>query len=297
MSSSWHWWIVIVTLINVLACVWLILWSSRQGDNSKANEDTLDHSWDGNLQERNNPLPRWWLYLFVGTIVWGIGYFVYYPGLGNFAGTGEWSQISQYEAERERIDAVYQQRFAELAAQSYQQLQSNADALNVAHSLYGANCATCHGADARGAKGFPNLTDDDWIWGGSIAAITQSIQQGRQAAMPPWGTVLGEDGTREVVAYVKSLSGLRHSERLATAGKARYDALCVACHGADGNGMQALGAPNLTDDVWLYGSSDDDLTHSVAKGRAGVMPAHDTLLSAEEIKLLTAYVLSLQGGS
>lgn len=293
MTSSWHWFIVIFTVINILACLWLIVWTTRQGDTSKDAMDTLDHSWDGDLRERNNPLPRWWLFLFLGTIIWGFGYLAWYPGLGTYAGAGNWSQIDQYLEERSRIDAVYQAKFDELAKMDYPALSNHPESMEIAGRLYGANCATCHGSDARGARGFPNLTDSDWIWGSTAAAVTQTITNGRIGAMPPWGAALGEDGVNATVAYVKSLAGLAHDETLAATGQTHYNTLCIACHGAQGKGMQILGAPNLTDDVWLYGNADDALAQSIRDGRAGNMPAHSSLLSAQEIKLLTAYVLSL----
>ncbi len=294
MASSWHWFVAIVTIVNIFACIWLILWSSRQGDSSIADTDTLDHTWDGDLCERNNPLPRWWLFLFVGTIIWGIGYLIYYPGLGAYAGTSGWTQQGQYLAERQRIDAVYQQTFSRLAQMDYAQLRVNPEAMDIAGRLYGANCATCHGSDARGAVGFPNLTDGDWLYGDTPTLLTQSIAKGRQGIMPGWAAALGGDeGVKEVSEYVKSLSSMDHNAALAESGKARYGMICVACHGAAGQGMTALGAPNLADSVWLYGSSDEALYHSIGIGRGGVMPAHESLLSSEEIKLLVAYILSL----
>ncbi|MEM1089000.1 MAG: cytochrome-c oxidase, cbb3-type subunit III [Pseudomonadota bacterium] len=297
MSSGWHWYVAAITLINIIACIWLILWSSRQGDAAKANSDTLDHTWDEDLCERNNPLPRWWLYLFVGTIIWGLGYLVYYPGLGAYPGVGGWSQKGQYQAERARIDAVYQEKFASLAALDYKALSQHADGMDIAGRLYGANCATCHGSDARGAVGFPNLTDNDWLYGDSPQVLTHSITLGRQGLMPGWAAALGGDeGVRQTMEYVKSLSGMDHDAAMAGEGQARYNTVCIACHGATGTGMQALGAPNLTDGIWLYGNSDDALYETIAVGRNGVMPAHQTLLSEEEIKLLVAYVMSLGGG-
>lgn len=293
MTSGWHWFIALFTIINIAACLWLIIWSSRQGDTSKGAMDTLDHSWDGDLRERNNPLPRWWLFLFVGTIIWGFGYLAWYPGLGAYEGAGNWSQIGQYEAERERVDAIYQKKFTELAAMDYDQLQQHTESMDIAGRLYAANCSTCHGSDARGAIGFPNLADNDWIWGSDPAAITQTITNGRVAAMPAWGAALGDDGVKATVAYVKSLSGKPHDAALAATGEAHYKTLCIACHGPEGKGMQVLGAPNLTDNTWLYGDSDAMLTQTIANGRAGNMPAHRHLLSAEEIKLLTAYVMGL----
>ena len=293
MSSSWHWFIAIFTVVNIIACVWLIVWTTRQGDAEKGAMDTLDHSWDGDLQERNNPLPRWWLFLFVGTIIWGFGYLAWYPGLGAFAGTSKWTSVDQYLAERERIDAVYQQKFSQLASLDYDELGQHAEGMEIAGRLYGANCATCHGSDARGAKGFPNLADADWIWGSDAATITQTITNGRVAAMPPWGSALGADGVKATVAYVRTLSGKDADAALAEKGKTHYNTLCIACHGPTGKGMQVLGAPNLTDDIWLYGGDEATLTKTISEGRAGNMPAHASLLSAQEIKLLTAYVMAL----
>ena len=293
MSSSWHWFIAIFTVVNIIACLWLIVWTTRQGDAEKGAMDTLDHSWDGDLQERNNPLPRWWLFLFVGTIIWGFGYLAWYPGLGAFAGTSKWTSVDQYLAERERIDAVYQQKFSQLASLDYDALGQHAEGMEIAGRLYGANCATCHGSDARGAVGFPNLADGDWLWGGTAQAVRHTITHGRVAAMPPWGAALGDDGVKATVAYVRSLSGATVEPALAEQGKTHYQTLCMACHGPTGTGMQALGAPNLTDSVWLYGGDVDTLTATISNGRNGNMPAHNALLSDDEITLLTAYVLSL----
>ncbi len=292
MGTGWHWYIALITLINIFACVWLITWSSKQGDASKGSNDTLEHVWDGDLCERNNPLPKWWLYLFVGSIVFALGYLIYYPGLGAFEGTAGWSQASQYEAERARIDAIYQERFDSFAQLDFAALQADESAMGTASRLYASNCSTCHGSDARGALGFPNLTDAEWLYGNDESTLIQSITNGRQGVMPPWGPVLGDDGTVEVVEYVKSMSGTPHDATLAGKGKARYDTICIACHGIDGKGMQVLGAPGLTDSIWLYGGDDEALTISIAEGRMGVMPAHRDLLTAGEIRLLAAFVAS-----
>lgn len=254
---------------------------------------TLDHTWDGDLQERNNPLPRWWLILFVGSIIWGFGYLMWYPGLGAFSGVGGWSQISQYEQERERIDAVYQKKFASLAGLDYEQLINNQEGMNIGARLFGSNCATCHGADGRGATGFPNLSDNDWLYGNSASTIEQTIVNGRNGVMPPWQNVLSESDITAVIEYVKSLSGLKHASSLAKNGETHFQTLCVACHGPNGEGVQAVGGPDLSDHIWLYGQTKEALIKSVAEGRNGVMPTHKHLLSEHEIKLLTAYVLSL----
>lgn len=292
MTQGWHWYVAIFVIANILACLWLIAWTTRQGDSSKESMDTLDHTWDGDLKERNNPLPRWWLYLFVGSIVWGFGYLVWYPGLGDYKGMGEWSQVAQYNAERERVDAIYQETFERFAAMDLQALTQDDEAMTVAGRLFGSNCATCHGSDARGAVGFPNLTDADWQWGGDAQTVRHTIANGRSAAMPPWGAALGDDGVAATVAYVQSLSGQPADSALVTQGEGHFKTMCSACHGATGEGMQMLGAPNLTDDVWLYGGDAQSLAQTIASGRSGNMPAHSTILSENEITLLTAFVLS-----
>lgn len=297
MTSGWHWWVIVLTVVNIAACWWLMAWSARQGDDSKGANDTLDHVWDENLRERNQPLPRWWLMLFHGTIIFSIGYLVLYPGLGNYAGVLGWTQTQQYQTERDAIDDIYAQTFSRLAGLNWQELGASEEARRIGANLFSGNCATCHGADGGGAPGFPSLKDDDWLYGGGEETIVQSIAQGRNGMMTPMGPALEGMGVSvaDMVEKVKSLSGMDHDAEAAARAQGGW-ALCMACHGPEGQGNPALGAPNLSDDIWLYGGSDAAIEASIREGRNGQMPPHDTLLTADQIKVLAAYVKGLSKG-
>ena len=292
-SDFWSWWVIALTLANIVGCWWLISWTSKKREGESATGDTTGHTWDESLQEYNNPLPRWWLWLFHITLVFGLGYLVLYPGLGKYPGVLNWTDTSQYDREMEAADAKYGPIFAQFASRSIEDLAQDSDAVKVGQRLYVNYCATCHGSDAGGARGFPNLTDGDWLWGGTPDAIKTSILNGRQAAMPAWEAALGEQGVDEVTNYVLSLSGRPHDSAKAQAGKARFDTMCAACHMPEGTGNQALGAPNLTDDVWLYGGSPGAVKQTIAAGRNGQMPAHGEFLGEDKVHVLAAYVYSL----
>ena len=294
MPTFWHIYIAAGTLLTIFFCGWLIAWSAKQGPQNKSDEETVGHVWDGDLEEWNNPLPRWWLYLFFITIFWGLGYLVAFPGLGGFKGLIGWSSTGQYEQEiaaaRERYEPIY----AEYAAMDWDALVRHPEARQLGASLYASYCTTCHGSDARGAKGFPNLADDNWQWGSSEQQMIATITNGRVAVMPVLTPALGGDeGIRNMVTYVRSLSGLVEADAAAQAMQPMFTSLCSACHMPDGSGNPALGAPNLTDDVWLYGSSAEDVEYTLRNGRNGVMPAQKTLLGDERIRILAAYVRSL----
>lgn len=300
MTSGWSLFVIVLTVANILACAWMLRWTSKPrapGEKIGGGADT-GHVWDHDLREYNNPLPRWWLWVFYITIVFGLLYLALYPGLGNFAGTRGWTQAKQYDEERAAIEAKAQAILAPLAAMPVGELTGNAQAMSTARNLYLQNCAQCHGSDGGGAKGFPNLANADWQWGGEADTVVATITGGRIAAMPPWGPVLGEQGVNEVVAYVQSLGSQPADAALAAAGKARFETVCAACHGADGKGNPLLGAPNLTDNVWLYGGDAATLKQTITNGRNGQMPAWGEKLGAERIKLLAAYVTKLsQEGS
>jgi len=292
--------VIVFTLANILACVWLMWWTAKRRmvapDKGAAPGDEpkmTGHVWDGDLEEYNNPLPRWWLGLFIITIVFGLVYLILYPGLGSFAGVKKWTQVEQHAAEVADADARLQKHLEGLTDKSIAELAVNDRALGTARNLFGLHCSTCHGSDARGARGFPNLTDNDWLWGGAPDTIYQSIANGRNGVMPPWGAALGESGVEEVAAYVLSLSGRKVPEDMKAAGAPRFQAMCIACHGVDGKGNQQLGAPNLTDDVWLYGGTIESVRDVIANGRSNQMPAHEELLGPMKTKLLAAYVVSL----
>ena len=287
--------ITVAALGNIAAVLWLIWWTAR-GSGKIAPLQTT-HVWDDDLTEYNNPLPRWWLWMFLLTIVFGLGYLLWYPGLGRFAGLGHWTAVSQYNAEDMAARQVLEQRFAAFKGQSLSALSQDPGAMATAKNLFAFNCAACHGSDARGAKGFPNLTDHDWLWGGSEETILQTISQGRDGLMPAWGPVLGHDGVENVLAFVLSLSGRKSdvpvtAEQLG-AGKTTFTTMCAACHGADGKGNQVLGAPNLTDSIWLHGGSVADIRETITLGRVNKMPAHLERLGETKVRLLAAYVWSL----
>jgi cytochrome c oxidase cbb3-type subunit 3 len=284
-----------VTVVNILACLWL-LFALRKKPAEKVQvsaAETTGHVWDEDLREYNNPLPRWWLWLFVITVVFGIAYIVLYPGLGNFAGTLGWSQQEEHDAQAAANEARLQRSLAPFAAQPIAALAQDPAALGVGRNLFANNCATCHGSDARGAPGFPNLVDSDWLWGNAPETIQETIANGRNGVMTPWGPVLGAGGVEDVLAYTLSLSGRSVPAGDTKRGKAQYDLFCVACHGTDGRGIRELGAPNLTDNVWLHGGSLNAIRQTIQLGRVNAMPAHLDRLGELRVRLLTAYVLSL----
>lgn len=290
-SSFWNWFIIIPTVIGILAMFPLIF--GNRGTKVSGEPETMGHKWDEDLEEYNHPLPGWWLNMFVITLVFGIVYLILYPGLGNFAGVLGWTSLGQYEAQVEKAEADYGPLYKKYAAVDIETLSKDPDALKTGERLYANYCAQCHGSDARGAKGFPNLRDQNWLYGGQPEQIRTSLLNGRNGVMPAWVGVLGETGVTEVTEYVYGLNGRDRDEALATKGKVHYDTVCAACHGADGTGNQALGAPNLTDRIWQYGGSRKSITETLTLGRNGQMPAHKDFLGEDRIHVLTAYVYSL----
>jgi cytochrome c oxidase cbb3-type subunit 3 len=297
MSANWSWYIIILTAANILACFWLIRWNSKRRAGEAAEGDTTGHTWDGDLQEYNNPLPRWWLWLFYLTILFAIIYLIIFPGMGNYKGTSKWSEVGQYKAEMAAADKQYGPIFAAYAKTPIPELANDSKAMATGQRLFLTYCSVCHGSDAGGAPGFPNLTDNDWLYGGEPATIQTTILDGRNGIMPPWGAVLSATQTDEVVAYVLSLSGREADASKVAAGKAVFQTYCVACHGADAKGNHAMGAANLTDKIWLYGGSPGTIKQTIMHGRTGKMPAHRAFLGEEKVHLLAAYVYSLSHSS
>ena len=315
-DGFWNLFIIVCTLGGIFAMYLLTAMNSR-ATNPRATEpdamqsgaiasrsdrpagdggvETMGHVWDEDLTELNNPLPRWWVILFYLTLVFGAFYLVLYPGLGSNAMLLGWTQVKEYEAEMAQAEERYGPLYEEFVNLPIEQVAADPRALRIGERLFASYCAVCHGSDARGVPGFPNLRDDVWQWGGEPDRIKASILAGRNAVMPGWRAALGGDaGVEEVTAYTLSLSGRTADDaEKAAAGKERYDALCVACHGADGAGNPALGAPSLTDDVWLYGGSEAAVRHSIAEGRQGRMPAHGEFLGEARVHVLAAWVRSL----
>ena len=290
-NSGWSIYIAVATVLSLLACLALLIIAARR--RVMANDNTTGHVWDEDLRELNNPLPRWWMWLFVGTIVFSAGYLVVYPGLGSTPGTFKWTSVGQHQDEQAKARAAAAPLFAGLAATPVPELARNPQAMAIGERLFANNCAACHGSDARGGKGFPNLTDTDWLWGGSPERIKETITQGRQGMMPPMAAAVGSaDDVRNVANYVLSLSGSPHNNLAAQLGRSKFT-VCAACHGPDGKGNPALGAPNLTDNIWLHGWGDEAVIAIVTNGKTNVMPAHGERLTAEQIHVLTAYVWGL----
>lgn len=290
MSAFWSWFIVILIVVNIAGCVWLLWFTGRRRPDQKPGAQT-GHVWDGTLREYNNPLPKWWINLFYLTIFFSIGYLLSYPGLGRFAGFGGWTSVAEHDAEAARAEEKLAPLFARYAGRPIAELAREPEALELGRSVFANHCATCHGSDARGARGFPNLTDGVWQWGEPPEVILQSVLHGRQAAMPPMAVALGgEQAVTEVAVYVQSLSGQKVDSALAAAGKPKFELLCAACHGAAGTGNPMLGAPDLTDEVWLYGGDFDSIRTAIEHGRSGQMPAFGELLGDARSRLVAAWV-------
>jgi cytochrome c oxidase cbb3-type subunit 3 len=290
-SEFWSWFIIAIAGGGILWLFYLL-----RGTNKAETEEGVPtgHVWDENLEELNNPLPRWWLYLFYFTMFFAIGYLILYPGMGSFKGLLGWTEVGEYEAEVAAADAEFGPLFAQFEQTAIPELAKDAAAMKAGERLFVNYCAVCHGSDARGAPGFPNLRDNNWLHGGSPEKIEESILNGRTSAgMIAWEAALGgEEGVNQVAEYVMSLSGRDVDAALAAEGETKF-ALCAGCHMPDGTGNQALGAPNLTDNIWLYGGSPRAIKESIAKGRQGTMPAHNEFLGKAKSHILAAYVYSL----
>jgi cytochrome c oxidase cbb3-type subunit 3 len=291
-SGFWSVYISVITIASIIACG-LLLWrlsTKRLAPGEKA--DVMGHVWDENLQEYNNPMPRWWMWLFWITLAFGVVYLVLYPGLGSFGGILHWSSTGQYDTEMAKAQAQYEPIFAKYAAMDVKAVAADPQAKEMGQRLFLNYCSQCHASDARGGRGFPNLTDNDWLYGGDPEVLVATIEKGRSGIMPPWPQ-LGDEGIKNVANYVLSLSGRTHDAVRAAQGKEIFATNCVACHGPDGKGNQALGAPNLTDDIWLYGGGESTIIETITKGRNGVMPAWAEFLGPNKVHLLAAYVYGL----
>ena len=321
MTTFWSWYVTILSLGTIFALT-LLIFGTRKGQRQEATEETVGHSFDG-IEEYDNPLPKWWFMLFLATIIFALGYLALYPGLGNWKGllpgyehldneaktpfatdiqvsdgvrNAGWTGVHEWEKEMLKADAQYGPIFAKYAAMPIEQVAQDEQALKMGGRLFASNCSVCHGSDAKGAYGFPNLTDNDWLYGGEAETIKTTIMGGRQGMMPAQLAALGEEGIRNVAGYVRSLSGLKNPEGIeidVAAGQDIFAATCAVCHGADAKGQQAMGAPNLTDRVWLYGSSFAQIQQTLRYGRSGKMPAQEDFLGNDKVHLLAAYVYSL----
>lgn len=293
-NGFWNVYVVVIVLGSILACALLLY---MQGKAKFTPGKTMGHVWDETLEEYNNPMPKWWSWLFVITVIFALVYLALYPGLGSFKGLLGWTAVGQYQNERAKMDATVKPLYDKYSAMDLQAVAGDKQAMEMGKRLYLTYCMQCHGADARGAKGFPNLTDSDWQFGGEPAQIEQTIADGRMGMMPAHAQ-LGADTIKDLANYVRSLSGLPNDSVRAAKGKEAFaSAGCSGCHGPDAKGMHALGAPNLTDKVWLYGSSEATIIETITNGRQNKMPAWKEFLGDAKVHLLAAYVLSLGQGA
>ena len=291
-SNFWSFYVAGITIIGIVACG-LLLWITSRKKVEATADNTTGHVWDEDLTEMNNPMPRWWMWLFIITLVFGAGYLAAYPGLGTFKGKLGWTQLGEYQAEVDKANAELQPLYARFEAMQPQEMAADTAAMAIGERLFMNNCAQCHGSDARGSKGFPNLADGDWLHGGAPDQIQKTIHDGRIGVMPPMAAVVGSpEDVRNLAHYVLSLSGSPHDSLKASLGKSKFTA-CAACHGMDGKGNVALGAPNLTDDIWLHGWGEAAITAMINNGKTNEMPAQAGKLTDAQIKVLTAYVWGL----
>ncbi len=290
-NSGWSIFVAAVTIVSLIACLALLIIAARR--RVMANDNTTGHVWDEDLKELNNPLPRWWMWLFVITVVYAGAYLALYPGLGSNAGSLKWSSAGQHQTETDKAVAAMAPVYAKYVSMSAEDLSKDAKAMGIGERLFLNNCAACHGSDGRGSKGFPNLADGDWLWGNSHDAVKETITKGRNGVMPPMAAALGSpEDVRNVAHYVLSLSDSAHDSLAASLGKPKF-AACAGCHGANGKGNQALGAPNLTDKVWLHGWGEQAIVNIITAGKNNAMPAQAARLTPEQVHVLAAYVISL----
>ncbi len=292
LSNFWSIYIASITIVGIVACALLLWFTSKMKVSNNGGDETSGHVWDEDLREMNNPLPMWWVWLFVLTIVFALGYLYIFPGLGSFGGSKEWTAVNQYEQQVASATEDLKPIYAQFADKTTAELASMPEVKAIGERLYMNNCAQCHASDARGTRGFPNLTDNDWLYGGSPEKIQETITNGRNGMMPPMAAVVGSDAdVKNLAQYVLSLSGSPHDAALAALGKEKY-VTCAACHGPEGEGNQAMGAPNLADNIWLHGAGEAAIIARIKEGKMNQMPAQATLLTPEQISVLTAYVWS-----
>ena len=294
-SGFWNYYVISIVLLSVIGCG-VLLW--MQDSARHVEGETTGHIWDEDLQEFSNPLPSWWRWLYYITIVFSLFYLAVYPGLGTYQGVFNWSSAGDYDKEMKKADEQYGPIFKKFQGQDIATVAANSEAKEMGQRLFLTYCSQCHGSDAKGARGFPDLADNDWLFGGTPEQIKESIQKGRDAMMPAKGVKpdLNGDQIKDLAGYVRSLSGLASDSIRAQRGKELFAAACSACHGPDGKGMVGV-APNLADKVWLYSSSEDSIIETITKGRVNRMPAFGEFLGDAKVHLLTAYVYGLGGGA
>jgi cytochrome c oxidase cbb3-type subunit 3 len=296
-SGFWDWYVAIITIVSVIGCAIFLKSQSKTKVKLLPNgePESTAHVWDETLREFQHPLPRWWVVLFYVTVVFGLGYLVLFPGLGTqYKGSLGWTSAKELRAENQAADARFGPMFEAFLQRDIPSVAADARAHQIGARIFLNNCAQCHGSDARGAKGFPNLTDDEWIWGGTPEAIETTITDGREAVMPPQIDNVGsQDKAVDVANYVLSLSGSTHDAARAERGRETFAGVCAACHGPDAKGNQQIGAPDISNQIWTYGGTQAAILEAIEHGHHGIMPAHKDVLTKAQIHLVAAYVFSL----
>jgi cytochrome c oxidase cbb3-type subunit 3 len=292
MSTGWSIFIIVLVFGNLIGVMWLLLATSSKKQANGSEVESTGHIWDG-ITELNHPLPKWWFNMFILTTVFAVVYMFLFPALGNYEGALGWTQLKQLDEQMEENKLNREAFFKQFEGLDQAALQANKSAMNTASRLFANNCAQCHGSDGKGSRGFPNLSDDDWLYGDSMDSVVHSILYGRQGMMPAFAEILPQDQLSATAQYVLSLSNQASDQTKVADGKAVFEMQCAACHGVDAKGNQMLGAPNLTDTIWLYGGMLKDIETTLKIGRSGKMPAHQHLFNEQEAKVLAAYVLSL----
>lgn len=291
-NNFWSYYVAILSLASILGCG-LLLWLTARGQTPSNADNTTGHVWDEDLREANNPMPRWWVGLFVLTIVFGLGYLLAYPGLGSYKGELGWSTDGEYAKDVASANRELAPIYAAYAAMPADRVAAEPKAMAIGERLFLNNCAQCHGSDARGSKGFPNLTDTDWLHGGSPEKIRETIHAGRTGVMPPMAAAVGTpDEVKNLANYVLSLSGSPHDSVRSGLGKSKF-AACAACHGVSGDGNPTLGAPSLSDKVWLHGYGQEAIISIINTGKTNQMPAQQGRLTDAQIHVLASYVWGL----
>jgi cytochrome c oxidase cbb3-type subunit 3 len=292
-SGFWSWYVAILSIISFVGLLYFTVRVGGKKLPPGEQAESMGHVWDEDLHELNNPAPHWWYLLFVFSIFWAMIYLFLYPGLGSYAGYLGWSQVGQYEEEVQEANEKYGPIYEQFLGSDLKSLASNPEALTVGSRLFSTYCTTCHGSDARGARGFPNLRDKDWLFGGDPETIKTTIMQGRQGAMAAWGALISEKEIHDTAEYLRTLGGLSADPSAIASGQKTFTTYCAVCHGAEGKGNIQMGAPNLSDDIWLYGGSSKKIIESITNGRNGVMPPHQDFLGEAKAHILAAYVYSL----
>ena len=295
-NGFWGYYVGGIALLGIFWCLWLIFSQRKWLGVSTVKVEDTGHVWDGNLREMNNPVPRWWTIMYVGMCFFGLGYLVLYPGLGAYKGTLGFTTAQEVKQDQAQLDASVAPIYARFAKMDIPAIAKDPEARVIGQRLFLNNCAQCHGSDAKGAPSFPNLVDGDSLYGRTPEAIQATITLGRNGIMPAFKDSIDPATAGDIAQYVRSLSGLAADQIRNVRGKREFMNSCVACHGPDGKGNKALGAPNLTDDVWLYGSSEATIVNGILNGRNNRMPAQEANLTTEQIRLLTAFVWGLSGG-